>query len=157
MAACVAVDSAAQGIGVVNMERVLQESDTGKAVQAKLQERFGEQQNAFATREQEIRQMQAALERDKPLMSKAQVEKKEQEIQTLIEAFEKDFAEVQKQVLEVQQTEGQKILEPAREAVDQVAREQKLGAVFEANQSGLLYLGESADITADVIKALNAK
>ncbi|MGB5832168.1 MAG: OmpH family outer membrane protein [Thiohalocapsa sp.] len=157
VAAGVTLDASAQGVGIVNMERVLQESDTGKAVQALLEERFGEQQQLFAEREREIRQLQAALERDKPLMSKAQVEKKEADIKSRIEAFEKDFGAVQKEVMEAQQAEGQKILGPATEAVTKVAKEKKLGAVFEASRAGLLYLGDSADITEDVIKTLNAQ
>lgn len=152
-----AMDASAQSIGIVSMERVLQESDSGKAVQAQLEERFGEQQQAFAEREREIRQLQATLERDKPLMSKAQVEKKEADIKSGIAAFEKDFNAVQKEVMEAQQQEGQKLIEPAREAVNEVAKKKKLGAVFEASRAGLLYLGDSADITDDVIKALNAK
>jgi outer membrane protein len=152
-----ALDASAQSIGIVSMERVLQESDSGKAVQAQLEERFGDKQQAFAEREREIRQLQAALERDKPLMSKAQVEKKEADIKSRIEAFEKDFNAVQKEVMEAQQQEGQKLIEPAREAVNEVAKQKKLGAVFEASRAGLLYLGDSADITDDVIKALNAK
>jgi outer membrane protein len=152
-----AMDASAQSIGIVSMERVLQESDSGKAVQAQLEQRFGEQQQAFAEREREIRQLQAALERDKPLMSKAQVEKKEADIKSGIEAFEKDFQAIQKEVVQAQQSEGQKLLEPARAAVEKVAEEKKLGAVFEANRTGLMYLGESADITDSVIKALNAQ
>lgn len=157
LAGAVAMEASAQSIGIVSMERVLQESDSGKAVQAQLEERFGKQQQAFAEREREIRGLQAELERDKPLMSKAQVEKKEADIKSRIEAFEKDFNAVQKEVMEAQQQEGQKLIEPAREAVNEVAEKKKLGAVFEASRAGLLYLGDSADITEEVIKALNAK
>lgn len=157
LAGAVTLTASAQSIGVVSMERVLQESAPGKAVQAELQQRFGDQQQAFAEREREIRQLQAALERDKPLMSKAQVEKQENEIKTRVEAFEKDFTAVQKEVMQAQQTEGQKLLEPARAAVTTVAKEKKLGAVFEASRSGLMFLDESADITDDVIKAMDKK
>jgi outer membrane protein len=157
LAGAVSLDASAQSFGIVNMERVLQESQAGQEVQAKLEERFGEQQQAFAQRERDIRQLQASLERDKPLMSKAQVEKKEQEIASRIEAFEQDFQAIQKEVVQAQQSEGQKLLEPARAAVEKVAEEKKLGAVFEANRAGLMYLGESADITDSVIKALNAQ
>lgn len=153
----VVFDAAAQSVGFVDMERVLQESAAGKAAQAKLEAQFGDEQQAFAQREQEIRQLRAALERDKPLMSKAQVEKKEGEIKARIEQFEKDFAETQREVMKAQQQEGQKVMEPARKAVNTVAEKKKLAAVFEAGQAGLLYLGDSADITDDVIKALDAQ
>jgi outer membrane protein len=151
------LDAAAQNIGFVDMERVLQESAAGKAAQAKLEERFGKDQQAFAEREREIRQLQASLERDKPLMSKAQVEKKEADIKTRIDKFEKDFGAIQKEVAKAQQQEGQKLLEPAREAVNKVAKEKKLDAVFEASRAGLMYLSDSANITEAVIKAMNPK
>jgi outer membrane protein len=153
----VVFDASAQSVGFVDMERVLQESDAGKAAQAKLAEQFGDEQQAFGQREQEIRQLQAALERDKPLMSKAQVQKKEEDIKARVEQFEKDFSEIQRAVMKAQQEEGQKVLAPARTAVNSVAEKKKLAAVFEASQAGLLYLGDSADITEEVINALNAQ
>lgn len=147
--------AAAQDVGFVDMDRVLQESKPGKDAQAKLEERFADKQQEFAERERDIRRMQAELERDKPLMSEAQLDKKEAEIKELIGAFEEDFSDIQRELAKAQQEEGKKILEPAREAVNSVAKQKKLGAVFEASQAGLMYLGESADITDDVIEAMS--
>lgn len=144
-------------IGYVDMQRVLEESELGKAAQANLQERFGDEQQAFAQEEAEIRQLQQALERDRPLMSESQLEKKEQEIQGRIKQFEEDFAKIQQQLMQAQQQEGQKILQPARDAVISVAKKRKLGAVFEANQSGVVYLDDNGDITKAVIDAMNAQ
>ncbi|MFP4279473.1 MAG: OmpH family outer membrane protein [Halochromatium sp.] len=146
----------ASEIGYVDMQRVLEESDLGKAAQANLQERFGDEQQAFAREEAEIRQLQQTLERDRPLMSAAQVEKTEQEIQGRIEQFEEAFAEIQQQLARAQQQEGQKILQPARDAVISIAKQRKLDAVFEANQSGVVYLDDAGDITDAVIKSMNA-
>ncbi|MBK1632016.1 hypothetical protein CKO31_14975 [Thiohalocapsa halophila] len=158
-----AAPAAAGGVGFVDMERVFAQSPQGQAVQQRLNEEFGDEQQAFARREQEIRQMQARLERDKPLMSKAQLEKKETEIKTLIEAFEEDFAAVQEQVAKIQQEEGQKLMEPAQDAIAAVAEERDISAVFEVgtfdpNRAGMLYFEEGAevDLTQAVIDALNA-
>jgi outer membrane protein len=142
-------------IGYVDMQRVLEESDLGQAAQAKLEERFGDDQEKFARAEGEIVQLQQALERDRPLMSKDQVEKKETEIKERIQTFEQEFAKIQRELAQAQQQEGSKILQPAREAVISVAKKRKLGAVFEANQAGVVYLDEDGDITEDVIKAMN--
>lgn len=156
--------AAAEGIGFVNMERVFAQSPQGQAAQERLNAEFGEEQQAFARREQEIRQMQARLERDKPLMSKAQLEKKENEIKDLIAAFEADFAKIQEQVAEIQREEGQKLLEPAQEAIATVAKARNISAVFEIgsfdpNRAGMLYFEEGAevDLTQAVIDALNAE
>lgn len=146
----------ASEIGYVDMQRVLEESALGKTAQANLQERFGDEQRAFAEEEAAIRQLQQKLERDKPLMSTAQVEKTEQEIQTRIKKFEEDFAKIQRQLAQAQQQEGQKILKPARDAVVSVAKKRKIDAVFEASQAGVVYLDEDGDITDAVIEAMDA-
>jgi outer membrane protein len=146
----------ASEIGYVDMQRVLEESDLGKAAQANLEERFGGEQQAFAREEAEIRQMQQQLERDRPLMSAEQVEKKETELRERIKRFEEEFTQIQRQLAQAQQQEGNKILQPAREAVISVAKKRKLDAVFEANQSGVVYLDDEGDITDEVIKTMNA-
>jgi outer membrane protein len=152
---------AAEGVGFVNMERVFAQSPQGRVAQQRLAEEFGDEQREFATREQEIRQMQARLERDKPLMSKAQLEKKENEITTLIEQFEKDFAEVQEEVSKIQQEEGEKLLEPAQEAIAAVAKEKNISVFeinsFDPNRAGMLYFeeGSEVDLTDAVIEALD--
>jgi outer membrane protein len=147
----------ASEIGYVDMQQVLERSALGKAAQAELEERFGEEQQAFAQEEAAIRQMQRDLERDRPLMSKAQVEKKEQEIQARIEQFEQDFSKIRQKLIQAQQKAGQEIMPPAREAVLAVAKERELDAVFEASEAGVLYLDEDGDITDAVIEALDRR
>jgi Skp family chaperone for outer membrane proteins len=154
----------AAGVGFVDMERVFQNSPQGRAVQERLDEEFAEEQREFGAREQEIRQMQARLQRDAPLMSKAQLEKRETEIKGLIEAFESDFAEIQERVAEIQQTEGEKLMEPAQEAIAAAAEAKEVSAVFEVRafdptRAGMLYLKEDAqvDLTDAVIELLNTE
>jgi outer membrane protein len=161
LAATSAAPAAAGGVGFVNMERVFAQSPQGEVAQRRLQEEFGDEQRTFATREQEIRQLQARLERDKPLMSKAQLEKQEGEIKAMIEQFEKDFSAVQEQVAKIQQEEGEKLLEPAQAAIEAVAKEQGISAVFEINafdpnRAGMLFLeqGSEVDLTDAVVKQL---
>jgi outer membrane protein len=149
-------DALARDLGIVDMDRVLQESKLGQKAQADLESRFGDRRAPLQEEEVAIRQLQAALERDRPLMSRTQVEKKEKEIAERIAAFEKSFGELQKEVIAAQQKAGQDIIPPAREAINAVAKKQGLAAVFEANQMGALFVDDRLDITADVIKQLDA-
>lgn len=145
----------AADLAYVDMERVLKESELGKQAEARLQERFGDKTQPFAEEEMAIRQLQQALERDKPLMSASQVEKKETEIKERIQAFEKEFTAIQRELMQAQQEEGVKILQPARESINAIAKEKKLSAVFESSQSGILYLDKQIDITDAVIRHLD--
>ncbi|WPL11380.1 MULTISPECIES: OmpH family outer membrane protein [Thiorhodovibrio] len=143
--------------GYVNMQRVLKESQLGVDAEKRLQERFGPKTEPFAEEEMAIRQLQQGLERDKALMSEAQVEKKETEVRERIQAFEKDFTAVQRELMEAQQEEAKKILEPAGEALKSIAEKKKLSAVFEASQQGILYLDPKTDLTDEVIELMDKK
>lgn len=151
------VIAAASDIGYVDMERVIKESKLGRAAEARLKERFADKIQPFAEREANILRQQEQFKRDRPLMSAAEAKKRESQIQEQIAAFEKDSAGIQQELAQAQQEEGRKILTPARAAVIAVAKKQKLGAVFEANQPGLLYLDERLDITDAVIADLDAQ
>ncbi|MBK1647501.1 OmpH family outer membrane protein [Rhabdochromatium marinum] len=145
----------AADFGYVNMQRVLKESQLGRDAEARLEERFGKKTEPFAEREQSIRQLQQKLQRDKPLMSEAQVEKQETELKEKIQAFEKDFSSVQRELMQAQQEEGAKILKPADEALQAIAKKKKLSAVFEASQSGILYMDPETDLTDAVIQYMD--
>lgn len=142
-------------VGYVNMQRVLKESQLGRAAEARLEERFGPKTEPFAEKEMAIRQLQQSLERDKPLMSEAQVTKKETELKERIQAFEQEFATVQRELMQAQQEEGVKILEPAQEALKAIAEKKNLQAVFESSQSGMLYLDPKTNITDEVIELMD--
>ncbi len=145
------------GIGYVDMQKVLEESKLGKRVQDQLRKEFEPRAKDFADEEKQIRQAQQEFERDKPLMSKDQVGKKEKEIQARIDAYQKKAMPIQQELMKAQQQKGKEVIGPAREAINAVAKKNKLNMVVERNQGGLLYIDEGLDITADVIKQLDSK
>ncbi|MEY6433666.1 OmpH family outer membrane protein [Thioalkalicoccus limnaeus] len=143
-------------IGYVDMQQVLERSQLGTRARERLEQEFGPQRMAFAQEEQAIRQLQQALERDKPLMSNEQIGKREEEIKTRIARFQEQASATQTRLMEEQQKMTQEIIGPALEAVDQVARERQVAAVFERGQAGLVYVDEALDLTPTVIQRLNA-
>ncbi|MTW21510.1 OmpH family outer membrane protein [Allochromatium palmeri] len=149
--------SANSSVGFVDMQKVLEDSKLGQRLQQQLREDFEPRTRVFAEDEREIAQMQQALAKDKPLMSNDQVAKKEQQIKERIEAYQKKALPIQQELMKAQQEKGREILEPAREALNVIAKKKKLGMVFERSVSGLLYMDEGLDITADVVKQMDSK
>ncbi|MBK1724475.1 OmpH family outer membrane protein [Thiocystis violacea] len=143
-------------VGYVDMQKVLEASTLGKRLQEQLRKDFEPRAKVLGEKERDIQKMQQELARDKPLMSKDQVAKKEKEIKSQIEAYQKEAMPVQQELMKVQQEKGREIIAPARKAVDAVAKKKKMGMVLERGLAGLLYIDESLDITADVIKQLDA-
>jgi len=144
-------------IGYVDMQVILDKSKMGKQAQQELKTKFEGRQKAFAEEEQSIRQMQQSLARDQALMSQAEVDKKTAEIEKQIQAFQKKAAETQKELMQEQNKLTGDILAPAEGVIAAAAKANKVSAVFERLQSGLLYVDDSLDLTAEVIKRLDEK
>ncbi|MBK1642428.1 molecular chaperone Skp [Chromatium okenii] len=145
------------GIGVVDMQQVLEQSKLGKRLQEQLRQEFEPKTRQFAEEEKEIQALRQAFERDKALMSKDQAEKQEKQIVARIEAYQKKTQPLQQELVKVQQTKGREIVTPAREAVNTIAKKKKLALVIERGQAGMLYLDPAADITAEVIEELDTR
>ena len=143
-------------LGYVDMQRVLEESVLGKKVQEQLRKDFEPRAQNLGKTEAEIRELQESLGRESALMSTEQVKKKETEIKQRIEAYQKAGGALQQELAKVQQEKGREVMGPAQKAVDAVAKQKKLAMVVERNLAGILFLDPGLDITADVIKHMDA-
>ncbi len=143
-------------VGYVDMQQVLEQSTLGKKVQEQLRKDFEPKGKALAEQEQSIRQDKQALDRDAPLMTKDQAGKKEEAIKKRIEAYQKEATALQQQLMKVQQEKGREVIGPAQKAVNAVAKQKKLGVVLERSMAGLLYMDETLNVTADIIKYMDA-
>jgi outer membrane protein len=146
----------AASLGYVDMQRVLEESASGKRVQEQLRKDFEPRAQDLGKTEAEIRQLQESLARESALMSTEQVKKKEAEIKQRIESYQKAGGALQQELAKVQQEKGREVMGPAQKAVDAVSKQKQLSMVVERNLAGILFLDPGLDITADVIKHMDA-
>jgi len=151
------VQAQAGPIAYVDMQAVLDRSKAGQKARGALKEKFAGRQEELAKEEQAIRQMQQELAREQALMSQAMLDKKNAEIKERIAAFEQKASAAQREFVQEQTKLGNQILEPAQALITVLAKEKRVGAIFERRQSGLLYVDESLDLTDEVIKRLDAK
>lgn len=144
-------------IGYVNMQEVINKSKLGRQAQETLKEKFGDKRQKLAEEQQSMRQLQQTLDKDKALMSQKELDKKTAEIQERKKKFQQQVAQLQKEVAQEENKLAQQILEPAPAIIAAAAKNKQVSAVFERRQSGLLYIDEGLDLTAEVIKRLDAK
>ncbi len=144
-------------IGYVNMQEVIDKSQWGLQARETLKEKFGDKQQELAKERQSIGQLQQTLDKDKALMSQKELDKKTAEIREHKKKFQQKLAEIQKEVVQEEDKLANRILKPAPAIIAAVAKDKQVSAVFERRQSGLLYVDEGLDLTAEVIKWLDAK
>lgn len=147
----------AQTIGYVDMKEVISESKQGKAVQEKIRAEFEAPRQALLDEEKSIVQEQQDLQRDLDTLSEEQAASREAALKERIGTFQQRGTTLQQRLLKAQQNLAGDVLNPARDAINAVAKEKGVGMVIEQSISGLLYLDPGLNLTADVIKRMDAQ
>ncbi|CAB1083155.1 Outer membrane protein H precursor [Olavius algarvensis Delta 1 endosymbiont] len=141
-------------IGVIDLQKVLETSTAGKSVQAQLKKQKDNMETDLKQKGSEIEKIRKRLERESMVMSKEMREEKEREQRIKINDFKslqkKYRADLQK--LEVQLMN--QLQRDIKEIVDAIGK--KSGYLLIINKYSVLYSPGSIDITADLIKKLNA-
>jgi len=140
-------------IGVLNVDRVLQQAPDAKAAHDRIEQAFKARDADIARKEQEARAAAAQLENDRATLSTDErtsreraIEARTREVQRLREQFAED--------LRARQFEE---LDKLKERLDKVLSRYAKDHQFDLILQDAAYVGRSVDITDDVIKALQQK
>ena len=142
-------------IGVIDLQKILATSTSGKAIQAQLKSQKDKMESDLKQKGSEIEKISKRLERESMVMSKEMREEKEREQRIKIN----DFKTLQKKFRsDLQKLEGQlmnQLQKDIKGIVDAIGK--KKGYLLIINKYNVLYSPDSIDITDDLIKQLNAK
>ena len=140
-------------IGVVDLQRVMETSDPGKAAQAQIKQQKDKMEIDLKDKGAEIEQIRQRLEREAMVMSKESREEKEREARIKLN----DFKTLQKRYRnELQQLEKRLVSQLRDDTialVDEIGK--KEGYLLIISQVGVLYSPNTNDITDKLIKRLN--
>ena len=142
-------------IGVIDLQKILATSTSGKAIQAQLKSQKDKMESDLKKKGSEIEKISKRLERESMVMSKEMREEKEREQRIKIN----DFKTLQKKFRsDLQKIEGQlmnQLQKDIKGIVDAIGK--KKGYLLIINKYNVIYSPDSIDITNDLIKQLNAK
>ena len=142
-------------IGVVDLQKILENSRAGKAIQDQLKKQKEGMESDLQKKGTEIEKIRKRLERESMVMSKEMREEKEREQRIKIN----DFKSLQKKYRsDLQKLEAQ-LMGQLQNDVQQLLNTigKKDGYLLIINKYGVLYSPGSIDITDNLIKKLNAK
>ena len=142
-------------IGVIDLQKILETSAAGKAIQAELKVEKDKMEADLKKKGAEIENIRKRLERESMVMGKEMREEKERESRIKIN----DFKSLQKKYRSnLQKLEG-RLMEQLKTDIDEIVKDigKKGGYLLIINKFGVLYSPNSIDITDNVIGKLNAK
>jgi len=142
-------------IGVVDLQKILETSNSGKAAQNELKAQRDKMQADMKQRGNEIQEIEGRMQREAMVMSKETREEKEREhrikvsdFQALQRKYQSDLQEIERKLMGRLQTEITSL-------VSDIAK--KEGYMLVISNIGVIYSLPSTDITERLIQELNAK
>ena len=143
-------------IGVVDPQRILQETGKGQQLSDNLNTFMKDRQALVELEQKELRDLEDALRAQRTVLSQSARELKEEQFRQKMAAYQQKVADLNREVQEKQLELQGAFRREVGEVVAQIASDRNLGLVLEHGpNSGTLFYQESWDITTDVIQAMN--
>jgi len=140
-------------VAVVNSEKVFNESNLAKAMQTRLQNEFTKRQNDLRDSAQKIQTAAEKLDRDAAVMNEAERVRRQRELADQDRELQRKQREFTEDLNQRTFEERAKIAEKANAVLRQIAEQRKLDVIVQE----AAFVSPKADITDDVIKALNSQ
>jgi outer membrane protein len=152
----VALPAAAQTkVAVIDVQRVVTESDPGKEVMQKLRQLSDAKAQEGQTLQQELATLQDQFNKQRFTVSEARQAEMSKEIEDKQIAIRRFQDDAQRELQEAQRRELGSLEELILPIINQVGQEQGLTLIFNKFQSGLVYADQTVDITDSVIQRFN--
>ncbi len=142
-------------IVVVDMTQIMREAKAAKQVQTAVQTEMNDYSKEVAKREDDLKTLRDALERQRTVLAPDAFNAKSQEYQERYTALDRDV-QSKRQAMQQSYSEAMtKIENEALQIIADVAKERKANMVVA--KAALLYLADGIDVTAEVTHRLDEK
>jgi outer membrane protein len=148
--------SAAPGgkFGFVHTERILRDSVPAMRAQKKIEAEFQKRDRELAGIADQLKRMQADLDKDAMAMTESQRRTKEREFGDLNREFQRKQREFREDLNQRRNEELAQVVEQANRVIRVIAEQEKFDIIFQEMPA---YVSPRIDITDKVIKALEGK
>lgn len=144
---------AEQKIAVINMQKVVKQSEKGKAATAELEKKFESLRKELQAEQDRIKAFKEETEKKAALLSDEAKAQKEMEYRKMLRDFKDASENAQFQMKQAEAKVMEPLLKSLEKVVNSVAEAGGYTIILESNMPGLYYFSPTIDITAEVIKA----
>jgi outer membrane protein len=141
-------------IGFVNTERLFREAAPAKRAQSKLEKEFAARDQELGKLARQVRELQAALDKDGATMSEGDRRNKERDLANLSRDMQRAQREFREDLNLRRNEELASVQERANKVIQAIAEAEKFDLIL---QDPVVYASQRIDITEKVIKALADK
>lgn len=150
----VAVPAQEFRIGVVNANKIVEESPQYDRVRKALESEFKRRNEDLVSQQKQLKQLEDKLSRDGDVMSAAEVKRLEQDIRSRRRKLNTTSDEYREDLNLRRNEEFNKLLRQVSEVVHQVGEEENIDVIL---SEGVVYASKRVDLTAQVLERLKAQ
>ncbi len=144
-------------IGVVDLYRVLNESEEGKKSVNELQNMLEARQKTLEEKQKKIQSLKEELEKKRSVLSEDARKAKEEEIERLGRDFQRTAADYQVELQKKQSEITQSMLKEIRQLINDFAQKEGYNLILEKAEQIILFTTSEVDITDKIISLFNQK
>ncbi len=141
-------------VGYINLDRLVKESNMGKAAMENINKLRKEKQSMINRKLQTINETKINLESEADLLKDQEKRDRVEELNSLIKEYKRMAADAKEEIAKEDRELVAQILKKADGALKKVAKKKKFAIILK-DPNAIGYLDESVDITNDVLKELN--
>ncbi|NNG45859.1 MAG: OmpH family outer membrane protein [Deltaproteobacteria bacterium] len=141
-------------VAVIEVNKVLNESEAGKAARKKMEGRYEELKKKIEVENEAARKMKEDLDKQKILLGKEKLVEKEEALKAKIAELRELTQKAEKEMQNRQNELTREVLKIVEVQVDKIVKEEKIDLVLERG-AGVIHFNPSLDITDKVLALVN--
>ncbi|MCB0219143.1 MAG: OmpH family outer membrane protein [Chrysiogenetes bacterium] len=146
---------AAEGskVAIVDLRRILLESEKGKKANAEMQAEFEKRKKALEKQQEQAMALQKELTEQELLLSAEMRERKSEELRRIAKDVQRRMSDYEEEIKRLDQKLTEKILSEVSDIIEAHAKKNKIDVIFDTTTAKPIYFDPSIDITDMVLKA----
>jgi outer membrane protein len=141
-------------IAVIDVNKVMNESEVGKAARKKMETRYEELKKKIDARNEEARKMKEELDKQKILLGKEKLKEREDALNAKVTELRQLTQEAEKEMQNRQGELTREVLKVVEGQWEKIVKQEKIDLLLERS-SGVVHYNPSLDITSKVLDLVN--
>ncbi len=142
-------------IGVVDLQRAINETEDGRQAKRRLKKLFDERQKSLNAKQESLKAQKDSLERQQDVLSEDALRKKVEQYQADLMDLQNEYVQYQQELSTKEGELTQKILEKMQGILRRIGQTDGYTMIIEANEGGVVWVPANLDLTDVLIQRYN--
>jgi len=142
-------------IGVINMQKIIAQSEPGQDAMKSLQDEFKDVKEKMDQQKQEIENIQQELQKQEFVLSQEAKEDKQLAYKRKVRDFQDMYRSYQRKIQQEEQKLSEPVIKLVVEVITEYGKKQGYTTITDAQASGLIYADEEVDLTEEIMVEVN--